>query len=424
MPLLQLTPVEQLVAAVLRGDAATARQLLEGAQYDQAFLDTFVKLSNTEGLSNLIFEQVVEINLVPEFSRSHCEQVEPIFTRMNRTARTAAATHYALEGQFGKLLGLLSDITDQMLWVKGIHLCRTIYQRPTSRHFGDIDVILHPSGIDRFVELVKAHNLLAFRQPGDCNQLGVGPTMNLADLFIAPLEGWTPTSVLSLHTRELPMIDIKIAPLDRGLQAIEAERMFAEAEQSSCLGHRYIGPNPSDHLMIILQNLAKDKFSRWQTFYDIDLLSRKMNQSPLLWDKFVKSCQIEAIAENAWMGLTMTVDRLHSPIPEAVLAALSPGNFFILQYMSFTVSPSYVWNTTSLPMLLLNAAASRDWQRKLSMLAKSVFPSRQFLDRYYGSKMLTTSNAYALLLFLHFLLLLLPGGAVRRLFGSSYWRER
>lgn len=88
---------------------------------------------------------------------------------------------------------------------------------------------------------------------------------------------------------------------------------------------------------------------------------------------------------------------------------------------SFTVTPLFYWNTSSLLMLLANAFLADDSPRKMAVLKRSLLPTREFLAKYYFGKQNVSSIEYSLGLFLHWFVLFLPGGLIRRTFGPKIW---
>jgi hypothetical protein len=122
-------------------------------------------------------------------------------------------------------------------------------------------------------------------------------------------------------------------------------------------------------------------------------------------------------------GLTMAIDRFGSPVPDMVLNNLRPGNMAIQSLLAFTINSEFVWNANSIPMLLLSGLVHGDFKRKISILAGAFFPSRQFLHDYYSGTKLDRYWLLPVRLFVHWLILLLPGGAVRRVFGYRLWKR-
>jgi hypothetical protein len=104
-----------------------------------------------------------------------------------------------------------------------------------------------------------------------------------------------------------------------------------------------------------------------------------------------------------------------------VLQALQPKRSFGNQLFSFTLESAYVWNSTSLPMMILNSFASPDRARKLDLLSRSFFPSTKFLSDYYGNG--SESGFLTCFRYLprHWFVLVMPGGLIRRTLGRLWF---
>jgi hypothetical protein len=416
--LTELSDGEKLFAAALRGDFLEVRNLLTNKLSGAKMLEDFTDLAQKTGFSGLLWEWMIDQELVSDFRR------HSLLTGISENARFEASLYPNVEQQFCNLLKLCAKHTGHVLWTKGVHLSRTVYAKPYFRQFGDVDVIVHPSELVAFLKTLEEADFYVFKNPAYCNQIGVGPTSHPMDLFIAPSTEWIPTSSLTMHKFGWPIIDIKCGPLDRGLQAVELERFFAEAEERYCLGNRYLGPNTIAHLMILLRNFEKDGFISWKALYDVKLLVDKLNEAPLDWAEFVSQCSNEAIRTSAWMGLSIARDRLNSMVPDFVLSDLEPTNKLVSQYFSFTLGTSFVWNSSSLPMLIMNALTSDDRERKLRVLGKSFVPSRSFLSKYYGRNCQFGPATHFTWLLLHWITLLLPAGAIRQSIGKVIWSQK
>lgn len=422
-PLSELSASERLLAAFLANDYQSVETVLLQESLPTVIPELML-IVQTEGLGALILDRIVEWQVAdlldPQLLES--EQIRTFISVISKFSRTQTGSQMNLEGRFASLLELIGEEQlEHMLWTKGIHLSRTIYGRPELRPVGDIDVIVHPAAMNSFLRTLEKAGFRPFEGPEFCNQTGVGPTSQSDDSFLTPVPELIPASALSLGRPDYPMIDVKIGPLDRGVQVVELDRFFASAENGSCRGFRYRAPAKSDHLMIMLRNLDKDRFVNWKTLLDVHLLAQRLSSAD--WRNFVAACMTESIGHSAWLGLSVAADRLKTNIPDFVLDQLSPSaSGFAGRYLSFTISPAFVWNTTSLPMLLLNANVSDDRQRKLKLLRKAMFPPTEFLKRYYAKNAgELTAAGYAKLILLHWLVLLLPGGVVRRTFGRLVW---
>lgn len=413
----QLSAAERLLAALLRGDRISADKILENERSPELF-EQFANIVRRETLGCVVFERIVALDLASTMQK---DDSAAVFSQIRQMSLTGAANHYQVEEKFARTLKITKEFHSSTLWVKGAHLSRTVYEPSYFRHFGDLDVIVRPSVIEGFVDSLIKEGFSSFHAPAYCNQIGVGPIDRPADIITAPVPGWIPSGPITMSRRKDGIfVDIKVGPFERGVQAIEFERLFSDAESASCLGHSYLGPSTPDHLLIMLCNFAKNRFKTWRTLLDIDLLVTSMNAKPELWQHFLHACKKESLSITAWVCLSISADRLSTVIPNSVLRTLAPKDRFFSPLLTFTLNPAYVWNSTSFPMMILNACASDDRKRKFELLTQSFFPSAKFLCDYYGNHEVS-KLAYFRYLPMHWFVLLMPGGVVRRTLGRLWW---
>lgn len=437
----QLSAAERLFAALLRDDCAAAQAIFAGKDDLKTVCEALAELVRIESLACIIYERLVKLGLLQEFQRSNEPSIAEALASIRRMSMVNASNHYQLEQKFSRVLSVTSDFRDHALWVKGAHLSRTVYEPAYFRHFGDLDVIVEPSQLEPFVESLRSAGFTSFHSPAYCNQLGVGPVNRPFDVIRVPLPGWIPTGAITMNRQsDGGLVDIKVGPFERGVQAIEFDRMFAEAEKAACLGTSYLGPSRPDHLVIMVCNFAKNRFKTWRTLLDIHMLTISLNQTPGSWQRFVAICKTESVSVAAWVSLRIAADRLHTPIPDSVLRELAPRESVFTTLFSFTIEPAFVWNSTSLPMMLLNASVSADRKRKFDLLSRSILPSAEFLSAYYGKGQSGSSVSddpaslnsrapmrpidYLRYLLMHWYVLLLPAGFVRRTFGQQWWSTK
>ncbi len=418
--LAQLEPAEQAFAAILRADRAAAEKQLSNTTQKE-LLTELNNLIQANNFASLVYERIIDLELTKYFLAPSNNVTTSTIEQIKVLAKTGAISHFHLDQRFAKVLEIVKDHHNFALWIKGAELSRRIYSPAYFRPYGDLDVVVKPSRVGLFIESLMQAGFRSFASPEYCHQLGAGPVRKPVDLFLAPLAEWVPNSPITLSRKDGLTVDIKVGPFDRGIQAVEFERMFVDAQTSTCLTSIYLAPNNSDHLMILLCNFSKDRFTSWKSAYDIHLLVAVMNKDPNSWKNFICSCKNESIAVTAYLGLSIAKDRLSTEVPQHVLSALAPNDFILSPLLSCTVSPAFVWNSTSLPMMILNIFSSSDRRRKLSILLRSIFPSQVFLREYYsGDNGKPQKNCIKLLL-RHWCILILPAGLVRRTVGKNWW---
>ncbi|MBS1955863.1 MAG: nucleotidyltransferase family protein [Cyanobacteria bacterium SZAS-4] len=422
--LYELQPFERLMAALLRGDRNAAVEVFDVETVSPTLVEQLLKLTYAEAFSSLVYERIFSLDLVGRFSGASI-LAATYLDEVKSSARFLVSNHFRLDEKFAKVLKITKEFKSDALWVKGAHLSRTVYQPSHFRHYGDLDVIVRPSKFEPFVEALKNAGFEFFDLPAHCNQIGVGPLRRPLDVITAPLSDWIPSGAITMIRKADDLyVDIKVGPFERGLQLVEFERLFVDAEEGACLGNTYLAPSVSDHLMIMLCNFAKSRFESWRTLLDIHLLVLALNRKPDEWKHFVQRCKLESISTNVWVGLSIAADRLSTSVPDVVLRELAPEENFSVHCLTFTVSPAFVWNSTSFPMKILNIYVSSDRKRKISLLARSFFPSARFLCDYYGDRGEGVQFSYLRYLPMHWFVLLMPGGIVRRTLGRLWWSTK
>lgn len=313
------------------------------------------------------------------------------------------------ERQFKSLAELLRKYEDQVVWLKGTALSRTVYSRPEFRSSSDFDLIAPLELIQPLCELlIKDGYQRITDSPALCPQLGAGPVLRERDLLLAPTVDLLPVGTFAFKKAMAPIVEIKLDALELGLKANLTHSLFDEALKVEWKGNRFLVPSLIHHTLILCAEFHKDGFSGWRRLLDIHLLCSKIDGLENGWSNLYDLARHDAVTPSLWASLWIARNRLNTSIPDDLLISFRPKS----KWFSYTVNPRFVWNSNSLPMLMLNAAISADGRRKWSALNASFHPSDQFMTEYYGSKELFLA---------HWLVMLLPAGLVRRSFGKFMW---
>lgn len=422
-PLSSLGPAEQLMAAMLSRDLL-AEQIL--SRQTGATIVAFWELLSQNELAGYVLESIYGLGLESAFrsiSVEYDDGLTDVFSLISRQAALESIKFEKFDKMFVKFLDSTAAMKDQIVWLKGIVTSRTYrYGEPTQRLSSDFDCFLEQKYLTELNSILLVDDFhVIVGDNGFCNQLGVGPVCSLHDLFLVPDEELVPSAVLGYFKNRSPILDIKFNPLDCGLKMIELERFQRDTISVTWRGRQFIAPGLIDQLIVSLTHLEKDRFVGWKQLLDIKLLSETVNAEPENWKEFVRRCNVEGISTACCAGLSLAVDRLGLAGVNDVIAELGFKQSLAKRLFTFTVTPLFYWNTSSLPMLLANAAMSNNSSRKIKVLQRSIVPNKTFLSAYYmGGRQLTGIN-YCVALLLHWLVLLLPGGLIRRTFGKAIW---
>ncbi len=415
----------RLIGALLKSDRAAFLKVLDQASLKSESLDRFFNELYWSNLPVLMYQLLSELSLTEAIQPLKLSNGNDLIKRIREKAAQATLDYQTKSNQLLQLIDFFDQLIGHVVWLKGTSLSRSLYRQGDHRVSLDFDFVVDDAAKDLLLRCLQDNGFVPiWHEPGYCHQYGVGPVGSFARLALTPTSENEGCHNLSLKRPGWPMIDLKMHPLDTGLKMKELDRFFLEASKINYSNITLLAPSTIDHLMISLLHFHKHGFCGWGWLYDIQLLATKLGEKPEQWSEFVRRCQYEGIQTSASMGLEAAKYHLSTTIPEDVLrqlrtwqAKLVPGGVML------ATSTEFVWNCNSLPMLLLNALVMGSSQRKMRVLFLSLFPSRQFLSQYYADGKSIVWHNYLLCLVLHWLLLFLPAGLIRRTYGRYIWKD-
>lgn len=399
-------PREQLMAALLRGDRHSALDLFQRPDVANDFLRKEVSAGETA----LIYGRLCEMQLSDGAP-------DEMIQSLKEEAKSAAIGCGRMNVIRRQLMIALDGIP--VVWIKGPAMVAALYDDLVERSYSDFDLVVRYEDVERIVErLAREGYAIDLIDPGSCHQIGTGPCGSIPDLLLQPSAEFERCHNITLKKHGAPNVELKFSPLDTGLQMRELDRFFNESVEIE--GMKI--PWHVDHLLLQLTHLHKHGFIGWKWIYDVHLLAQKISTIDGAWHQVVRRAEIEGIIESVWAGLTIVKDRLDSPIPDQVISSLVPKrNQFMLSYLTFTVSPEFMWNSLGLPMLLLSASALGDMQRKLAAIRDCLMPSAYFLRQYYVGGRQVSQLELTWLNLVNLMVLVCPAALVRNTFGKRIW---
>lgn len=413
--LLDLSPSEQLFAAILRNDKVESERLITTAT-DQDF-SALIEIVEASTFASGILSRLIESDLFNRLSDKAKEKIRKL-------ALQGAVNKKASDKTLAMLLDIFEPVRERIVWVKGSALSRTVYSGDDYRASGDIDIVAHPSALVECMQLLERAGFTRVTISGMCSQAGVGPIGRPVDLTLTPHPELIQCTATAFRRGDCPLIDLKFGPFDRGVQMAELMRFFSDAIEVQANGKPFLIPSLPDNCLIAFDSLAKDRFDNWKTLFDIHLLTVEMAKAPSQWTELLRRIERESLQAAAWISLEMARDRFSSPVPDSVLVQLKPRINMFNCFGCFTVSYPFVWNATSLPVLLMNAGFSSDGKRKRDLLLKAFIPADQFLADYYGGGKPIDPLKHLFYLIVHWLVIIFPGGIIRRTVGQIFWTDR
>jgi hypothetical protein len=424
-PLSNESSDQRLMAAILRGDKDVAMMICRQWRQSKtsSSLERFCLEVTWGNLPVLIYERCLFIGLAESLAEVMVKDDLSLLDFLRERAAAGVVESKNFSQRFEQLLVLVSDLANELIWLKGTSLSRLIYQRPEQRLSFDFDLLVSDKAKTTvFDRLIAAGFSAIWDQPGFCHQIGVGPVDSLQALFLLPNKECEGCHNLTLSRSGYPYVELKFNPLDTGLKMKEQQRFFQDRIECSFPGKKFCAPSYVDHLLLELSHLHKHGFQGWAWLYDIHLLASGLDGG--CWREFIRRSQLEGIETSAWLGLAVVCDRLNTDIPDFVFAELKPKHMdSLVAPLLPAISMEFLWNCNSLPMLLLNAAFIGDSKRKYKVLQEVFFPNKEFLANYYAyGKPITWWNYWYYLL-INWLIIIFPAGLIRRTIGPLIWRR-
>ena len=411
---------DQLTAALLRQDQERCLELLamdDSAQAQQEL----AKICSHSNIAALLFDRCCQLQLESAMNLIRLPDGMTLLSALKREAAVAISRFNRLDVLFSDLAHQLQDFGASIVWLKGPVLARSLYAQPYFRLSEDFDIFVSWQSRHAVIErLVRLGFKPILNDPGHCHQLGIGPVETVDELAIAPSLDFEHCHNLAMFKQNTIMLELKFDPLEQGLRMLELPRFEADSQKLSWSGGTFYAPDIADHLILELTHFHKHFFTGWQWLYDIHLLACELSKSADGWVEFVRRCRSEGITASAWAGLDLAADYLSTPVPPEVLRELAPQPE-AATWWTFMAGTEFLWNTTSLPELLFDALFLGNRARKLRAIKDCLFPTAEFLSQYYCRGRTVTWFSYPFVWLLHMLVLLLPGGLVRRTFGSWLW---
>lgn len=413
---------ERLLAAILRKDQAAAHHILQAASTG-SWIEKFHIASTSENLPALVYERLLDMGLADAMRNCELSSGRKLLDVLKQEAEYAAIFFGGVDQRFVQLADLLGE---QVVWIKGSALSRSLYERPQFRSVRDFDLLVRSGQEDSVLQSLQEFGFEpVWDVPGTCARYGVGPVGTLRSMSISPCNKFIQYQNLTLRKSGWPDVELKFDPLDTGLKMKELDRFFVECRRLVWRDRNFLAPSVVDHLILELTHFHKHGFEGWHWLYDIHLLTLKVDSDDGQWQELVRRCCHEGVGASAWAGLMLASDRLGSPVPSDVLRSLAPSQReWAVRFLTYTTTTEFLWNTATLWDMLLSAAFLGDRERKLSALWQTAIPTKEFLAKYYAGGKRLNWWVYPALWLLHCLVLVLPGGLVRKAFGRFLWRYR
>jgi hypothetical protein len=386
-----LSRIEQAVYCLLGDDCQDSSEKISSLNFQDT--DALVERLAGEGLCGYALSSV---------SRFATGFSDELISRLRRMAATEHQTCLRSAAAFQSALAITASHDGKAVVIKGPAVAATVYSAPHLRHSADLDIVVEAGALPSiFAELESAGFSISRRNSSLCR---AGPLTRVEDIFLQPDSDFVACDALPLSTSDGTNLDLKVDPLELGLQMKETERFFADLLRVRIGDHEVCVPDIVDQLLIACCHLHKDNYAGLRLLLDIHLLCRTLPVEG--WTELIRRSRVEAVEPMVWASLQLAVERMRSPVPENVLAQLNAGSTALSWQIFYLLNYRFSWNQNSLPSLILNAMVSSNRSRKLSALGRAFFPSAAFLAEYYAEG--NERSCYPLLWLFHVLTIASP----------------
>ncbi len=197
----------------------------------------------------------------------------------------------------------------EMIVLKGAALAETLYPRPGLRPFGDIDVLVHQGDAPRTRTLLERLGYIVAPAAWDALMQGADTQAN----FFKHTERGV--VVVELHT------DLLSNGFFRGHVQLDADGLWSRARPAHLADTDALILGPEDQLLHLCLHLAGHYCFAPQSLRDIDLLCRC---TPMDWPLFTRLAEEAHTAPLSFAALSAAATVVETPVPAAVLSALTP----------------------------------------------------------------------------------------------------
>jgi hypothetical protein len=277
-------------------------------------------------------------------------------------ARREAATDVVRDVEIVRLLGVIAERGVEPIVFKGAHLARSHYPRASLRPQLDTDILIPESARSIVHDAMGA--------------LGYGSDAQVAGDLVKHQR----TYVRQESPAVQHVVDVHWRVSNRQLFAsvLSYEDLVARAVPVPGLPPGVRGPADEDALLLAaIHRVAHHAdLDRLIWIYDIDLLARRLDETG--WARLAARAVERGIAVVTASSLAHAVDRLGSPVPPDLVAALRSG--------ASAGEPTAAYTTFrgQFEVLTDNLRALPTWSARRRLIREHLFPPADYIRRVYA----------------------------------------
>jgi hypothetical protein len=290
----------------------------------------------------------------------------------NQLAETVRATlmhNLGQQHQLHKILLACRDADVPVMLLKGLWLTEVVYGDLKARNSGDIDLMLHPQDMPKFLKIARESGLTTPVSDGDMVEL-----MRLQN-------------EIPLYADNKPSFDIHWSFTRPGEEnPIDEARLWQRAEYSMVAGVPCSSLCLEDHLLYLCFHTALHHHFLYVGPRALLDVAKMINRPPrpIEWDYFLDSAQ--DLGWQRGVGLTLELVRVHLGVspPLAIMQVLNPtcvdaavtaaalDALFSGQEIHDSLTPNIV-----------RMLDERSWRKKLLVLMARVCPSSETIESMF-----------------------------------------
>jgi hypothetical protein len=245
--------------------------------------------------------------LLDDALRKETPAADPALSELaSRVRAEAIAQEASVRGNLraaAEVAGALENQGVAAVFVKGVALALSAYERPALRAFGDLDLLVHPDSLPAARAALAS---LGFVPDSE------GPSSSMEAAFVRAGPGVLPVAV-DLHWAFVeddgPQAAVRIPVRD-----ILARRRIVESVPV---------PTVEDSLLLAAANLVRSRVDRMVLIVDFCKLAAAQPD----WDRVLERAASWRLKTALWLGLSRAERLIGAGIPPALRAAIAPSSW-------------------------------------------------------------------------------------------------